>query len=182
MNVKRIKIEEILRGIWLISANKEKPLNLFVNNQVNSHSNSTHTWTQLKSSLRQIIVTQDCLLDRMNLLLDLFCFMIWHSFRFSIWSSNMLKLVHSLMFDFLNFKTLSTLTHWSKFLSLTLFTKIHSSVSCRWCVIWHFSEQSFKPQVFRQSINGNRNKLFKGMSMYREFLDNTDFEESKIPC
>ena len=98
------------------------------------------------------------LFDLMNTLLDLFCFMIRHSFRSSLWSSNILKLVHSLGFDFLNFKTLITLSHWSKFLSLTLFTKEHSSLSCRWWVIWHFSEQIFNPQVSRQSLEKKEKK------------------------
>ena len=109
--------------------------------------NLEHIFVKKHDSLIQV-----WLFDLMNTLLDLFCFMIRHSFRSSLWSSNILKLVHSLGFDFLNFKTLITLSHWPKFLSLTLFTKAHSSLSCRWWVIWHFSEQIFNPQVFRQSL------------------------------
>ena len=44
MKVKRMGITEILRRIWLFSANKIKAVNFLVNNQ-------------LKSSLRHIIVT-----------------------------------------------------------------------------------------------------------------------------
>ena len=42
MKVKRVQITEILRRIWLFSANRIKVLNLAVNNQLNSSSNSTH--------------------------------------------------------------------------------------------------------------------------------------------
>ena len=41
-NLKIMGIPEILRRIWLFSANKIKALNLLVNNQLDSSSNSTH--------------------------------------------------------------------------------------------------------------------------------------------
>ena len=42
MKVKRMAIAEILGRLWLFSANKIKALNLLVNNQLNSATNSTH--------------------------------------------------------------------------------------------------------------------------------------------
>ena len=48
MKVKTIGVIEILRRIWLFSANKIKPLNLLVNNQLK---------LELNSSLRQKLGT-----------------------------------------------------------------------------------------------------------------------------
>ena len=45
LKVHRMERKDILRRIWLFSANKDKKqkaLNLLVNNQLNSSSNSTH--------------------------------------------------------------------------------------------------------------------------------------------
>ena len=67
-------------------------------------------------------------------------------------TSRMLNLFHNSDFDFRSLKTLNTVSHWSKLLSLTFLTNAHSSSSCRWCVVWHFLEHIFSPQEFKQSI------------------------------
>ena len=54
MKVKRTGIKEILRRVWLFSANKIKALNLLTNNQLNSR---TQLIVKLNSSLQHITVT-----------------------------------------------------------------------------------------------------------------------------